>query len=53
MFFPEKQKSSQRKIHKSPAKQFIEIPLKIRTKTIDCCLLSVDIKKHERPIRFF
>ena len=27
MFFREKQKSSQRKIHKSPAKQFIEIPL--------------------------
>ena len=26
MFFQEKQKSSQRKIHKSFAKQFIEIP---------------------------
>ena len=29
MFFQEKQKSSQRKIHKSFAKQFIEIPLKM------------------------
>ena len=28
MFFQEKQKSSQRKIHKSFAKQFIEIPYK-------------------------
>ena len=28
MFFREKEKSSQRKIHKSPAKQFIEIPLR-------------------------
>ena len=29
MLFREKQKSSQKKIHKSPAKQFIEIPLSI------------------------
>ena len=29
MLFQEKQKSSQRKIHKSFAKQFIEIPLKV------------------------
>ena len=29
MFFQEKQKSSQRKIHKSFAKQFIEITLRI------------------------
>ena len=27
LFFREKQKSSQRKIHKSRAKKFIEIPL--------------------------
>ncbi len=44
MFFREKQKSSQRKIHKSPAKQFIKVPLKFNYHFYSLTLISAFVE---------